>query len=436
MAMATNMAMAMAARPKRRINAMSRAQARLKKVQDRRSIRQWALRGASVLMIGALGVLGAVHSLAYRMRQDSPAFAHVLTPWDGRITAKLAEQLSTLAATPAERAESDRLAIDALAADPMAVSALATLGSNADVRGDTAKARRIFAYSERLSRRDLPTHLWAIEDAVKRNDIAGALRHYDFAMRTSSSASSILYPILGKAIDSADVRQQLTLVLKRQPAWAEGMLAYVASTGNDSGSLMALFSRLQRDRVPISAYINALVVQRLIALGAVQEAWQYYSQISPGSDRSQLRDPGFRKVLDHPTPFDWSVVTDNPGATASLQANGNSGLLDFSASTMAGGEVVHQMQLLPPGKYILEGVSENIAMPSGTHPYWSLVCTGGQELGRVEIPDSATNNGRFIGSFTVPSACASQSLKLIIRPTSDASSVAGQIGSVSLHPAK
>ena len=72
---------------------MSRAQARLKKVQDRRSIRQWALRGASVLMIGALGVLGAVHSLAYRMRQDSPAFAHVLTPWDGRITATLAEQL-------------------------------------------------------------------------------------------------------------------------------------------------------------------------------------------------------------------------------------------------------------------------------------------------------------------------------------------------------
>lgn len=436
MAMAMNMATAMAARPKRRINAMSRAQARWRKVKDRRSFREWTMRGTSAFMIGALSVVGALHSLAYRMRQDSPALAHVLAPWDGRITAELAAQLSAPGATPAELAESDRLAIDALATDPMAVSAVATLGSNAEIRGDTAKARRIFAYSERLSRRDLPTHIWAIEDAVKRNDIAGALRHYDFALRTSSSASSILYPVLGQAIDSPEVLQQLALVLRRQPAWAEGMLAYVASTSNDSGSLIALFSRLQREHVPVPAYINALVVRRLIALGAVREAWQYYNQISPASDRSQLRDPDFRKVLDHPTPFDWSVVADNPGAIASLQANGNSGLLDFSASTMAGGEVVHQMQILPPGKYILEGVSQNIAMPSGTHPYWSLVCTGGQELGRIEIPDSATNNGRFIGSFMVPSGCDSQSLKLIIRPTSDASGVVGQIKFVSLHPVK
>lgn len=86
----------------------------------------------------------------------------------------------------ARRREADRLARLALRQDPTAVAALATLGLNAQIRGDTNSARRYFAYSDKLSRRSLTTRLWAIEDAVARDDIPAALRNYDVALRTSA----------------------------------------------------------------------------------------------------------------------------------------------------------------------------------------------------------------------------------------------------------
>ncbi|MDT9096849.1 hypothetical protein RSW32_26335, partial [Escherichia coli] len=73
---------------------------------------------------------------------------------------------------------------------------------NAQLHGDVGAARRLFAYGQRLSRRDNSTQLWAIEDAVARNDIPDVLRHYDVALRTSPNLADILYPVLASA--SAD----------------------------------------------------------------------------------------------------------------------------------------------------------------------------------------------------------------------------------------
>ena len=67
------------------------------------------------------------------------------------------------------------------------------------VSGKESEARQLFHWSDRLSRRSLPTRLWLIQDAVDHGNVAGALRDFDIALRTTTDAQPILFPVLAKA---------------------------------------------------------------------------------------------------------------------------------------------------------------------------------------------------------------------------------------------
>jgi hypothetical protein len=426
------MAMAMGAMPRATVERMTKRRIRQSSRQFR-SPREWALRIASALVVGVAGYFSVAHSLAYTTRRASPELAYTLAPWDGRIAASFSEQLSGPDATPYQRMKSEHLASYALVRDPTAVEAVATLGINAHLRNDPSVARRFFTYSDRLSRRDLRTRLWAIEDAVARNDIPDVLRNYDIALRTSSYASGILYPVLGTAISNVDIRNQVARVLATKPSWGEGFLAYIASTAKNADATADLFIRLKQQGTAVAPYVSTLVVERLIAIGDVDKAWRYYAYLVPGSDRQHVRDPEFKQVNDRPTAFDWVPVVNDTGISASIQATENSGLFDFAASSTAGGEVLRQMQVLTPGTYLLEGISRNIEQQAISRPYWVLTCASGEELGRINLPNSAMSGGRFSGLVKVPSECAVQYLKLIVRPSNEVGGVTGQIDRLSLR---
>ena len=76
---------------------------------------------------------------------------------------------------PAARAEARSLARAALAArrDDRGPPGAASRIADSTPRGRATA--HLSAFAERMSRRDLPTQLWLIEERVRRNDIAGAL---------------------------------------------------------------------------------------------------------------------------------------------------------------------------------------------------------------------------------------------------------------------
>lgn len=408
--------------------------ARRRVTRPRRSATEWAVRGALAIAAAGLGYVSVAHSLAYRMRGNAPALAHALAPWDGRITALLSEQLSAPDATPADRRRADELARLALRQDPTAVAAVATLGINAQVRGDTATARRIFAYSEKLSRRDLRTQLWANEDAVARGDIRGALRNYDMALRTSRIAPDLLFPVLSKAIDDDEIRTELVRTLAARPAWSDSFTSYVAGNGPDTRAVARLFEALQRQKIALPAGAAPALVGRLLAEGHVDDAWRFYAALTPGTDRRVARDPDFTANLAAPTPFDWTPITDS-GVSATLQRGERGGIFDFAVPSNLGGPILRQTQLLPPGSYAIEGRSIGIEQADNALPYWTLTCPDGRELGRVVVPNSAQASGRFAGRFTVPAGCPVQQLVLVARPSEQLSGLTGQIDDIRLRPA-
>lgn len=399
-------------------------------IRQRRAPMEWAVRVVLALALAYLGAIVVVRSYAYAIRRSAPERAYDLAPRDGRIAAALSEQLSGPEATAADRRRADKVALLALRREPTAVQAVSTLGVDAVIRGDPATAKRWFGYAQLLSRRDLRTQLWGIEDAVARGDVPGALHHYDVALRTSRLAADLLFPVLTSAIADPKVRAAVGKVLSREPIWNDRFIDYAADHGSDPQTVALLFQDLARTPVTVPDQARAIVVQRLIAAGRYDQAWTYYASLHTGADRRRSRDPGFSASPGAPAPFDWMPVNDG-GITATI----GGGMVDFSAPSSVGGVMLRQIQMLPPGSYVLEGRSLEIEQPDDARPYWRLACLDDRELGRTEIPNSAQAGGRFAGRFMVPSNCPVQELTLVAQPTGSIGGLAGRIDAVALRPA-
>lgn len=401
----------------------------------RRSTTEWAVRALLAGAAAGIGWISAVHSSGYALRTADPARAHALAPTDGRVTAQLAQRLSGAEASPADRARADRLARRALRQDATAVAAVSTLGINAQIRGDTAGARRLFGYAGHLSRRDLQSQLWAVEDAVARGDVPGALRHYDLALRTSRRAADLLFPILASALAEPSVRRALVGALAAEPPWAASFVTYAAGNGPDPRATASLLLALRRAGVPVPEEAGAALIGTLTAGKFYEQAWAYYALTRSGVDRRRSRDPRFTADPAFPSPFDWTPI-DEGGVSVTIQTGDRGGLVDFSAPASVGGTLLRQLQLLPPGDYRLAGRSVGVTEPAETSPFWALTCADGRELGRIAVPNSTRANGVFAGRFTVPTGCPVQTLALVARPSDAVGGLSGRIDRAYLVPVR
>lgn len=398
--------------------------------RGRRSPSQWAARIVLAAIAAVLAYFTVTFSLAQAVMKAQPELAHNLAPYDGRITAALADALITADMRKEDRARSEALARLALRQDPMAVAAIPALGFGADLRGETATSRRLFTYAQKISRRNLKTQLWMIEDLVRREDVAGALSQYDTTLRVFPQVADILFPILAAASNDPEIRPELVKLLARKPVWADSFIIFAVARNPEPGSVPGLLNSLADAGAPVSQAARARAVDRLLNAKKLDEAWAYYAAMRPGVDRRRLRDPGFTADLGNPTQLDWILVGDG-AANATLQR----GLFDFNAPASAGGPLLQQTQLLPPGNYRLTGHSLGVEQPAGSKSYWVLVCQDGRELGRVALPSAADAKGVFSGTFGVPRECAVQTLALVAGSSDTASAPSIQIDRVTLSPA-
>ena len=395
--------------------------------------RSSAAKAATAILLLA-GVVLAGWSVTFSAAQiavrSNPSLAYRLAPYDGRITADFAESLVGEDATADDRRHADLLAREALRHDPTAVDAVTSLGLDAGFRGDMNGAQKFFSYAESLSRRDQKTQLWAIEYAVANGNIATALRHYDIVLRVRPTMSDLLFPVLTSAIGNPPVREALARTLAARPAWADRLVTFVATYSVDPRVGAQLLIDLKRRGSPVSQAAQASMIASLIARGGADAAWSYYSTLHPGSDRRRSRDSDFKAGLDAPSMLDWVPVNDN-GIISSI----HDGIFEFSTPPSVGGALLNQTQFLVPGNYVLTGESRGVS-DSDNPPYWTLMCQGGREIGRIGVPASAGAEGRFEGRVEVPTGCPVQILTLVAQPSDSASGLSGEVSRVQLAPAR
>ena len=396
---------------------------------------EWGVRIALACGIAVAGYYGTVFSVAQVAAKTQSESADAIVPYDGRLTAAHAATLITSNVTAAGGAEAAVLSRAALHRDPTAVTAAATLGVITLAQGDTAGAQRLLAYAQMLSRRNVQTQLWSIEDAVARGDVTSALRWYDITLRTKPEMGDVLYPVLTQASRDPTIRAALVLTLAGKPAWADSYIGYAAGQSDAPQNIAALFMELRAHGVVIPASAQASVVSILLNAGNIDQAWRYYAAMRPGADRNRARDPRFTAMLDTASAFDWTLPGGD-GIASSIQRMHDGGTFEFSAPASIGGPVLQQVQLLPAGTYRLAGHSDGIEQEVRALPYWALTCRNdGRELGRVTVPNSAPSGGLFAGTLTVPANCPAQTLTLFAQASDAIGGTSGQIDHVTLAPA-
>lgn len=396
-----------------------------------RTQKDWGRRIGLLVVAGLLGYWAIASSLAHTLVRIDPMRAHALMPSNGVIAAAYAQNEFTIRPSLEDDGEIANLARVALRSEPTAVEALSVLGFQAQLREEFQPSNRIFAYSDRLSRRQLRSRIWAIEQAVDRGDIQGALAQYDIALTTSSSAESMLFPVLGQAIAEPRVRSRLLKLLQDKPEWGASFVEYVARSGKNPVATMQFFREGQKTGLKVSEPAAANLINALVASGEVEPAWDYYKSLRPTARRSASRDPNFASSDPARTAFDWRPASD-PAISASILQDGQSGVLDFAVPSSTRGIAASQMQLLPRGRYALRGQVKLLETAEGAQPYWSVTCADGRELARADVPSTVSGPAEFGTRFSVPQGCPTQELVLNIRSTDDIGGVAGQISSASI----
>lgn len=368
------------------------------------------------------GAFATLDSLANVTARGAPAVAHQIAPWNGVVTNRAAERAFAVAPTADGQSPAARLAVDALHQDATSSEALMLLGLQAQLRGDRAGARAIFSHSTKLTRRELQARLWAIEDGAARGDLDEVLINYDIALRSSTQAQEILFPIMTSALGNALVRERVAGLLRASSIWREPFLRYASRTRSNPQEVAVFLRELDRARIPVKLEDRLGMVDALLETRASELAWQFYSAIDPQARRDHSRDPRFERAGKESSLFDWQL-----GEGASFQQGRTGAIVDFSVPSATSGTLLRQAQLLPPGRYALAGVSASVDQPERSRPFWSVTCEDGRELTQVPLENSPAGERAFRGTFTVPANCPGQMVSLIARSSDSIAGVAGQV---------
>jgi hypothetical protein len=318
--------------------------------------------------------------------------------------------------TPEKIDEAYRLAEAAVRASPVNVRAIRVLGLVATLRNNGRAAQRLFAFAESLSRRDLPTQLWLIEQAVQRNDIPVALLHYNRALRTNVEARGLLFPVLSAAASDPAIARPLGRILAARPEWWSLFAATMIATPESSPrSLTFLLQQVrlnpadQIDRPVLDAALSRLVTDR-----EYLNAHLLFLSVRPSRGAPPgVNDGGFETAPELP-PFDWGFL-EEADLSALREARENGYVLRLRSSQGRSGAVARQLLLLPAGQYRLSFVAGDVSANPASRPMVNLICAS--ETPRQLVQLNATGGARggqaAAAGFSVPAGgCAAQWLAI------------------------
>jgi hypothetical protein len=333
-----------------------------------------------------------------------------------------------------------QLAQAALRREPVNVQAVVALSTIAFLRNQPAVGRRLFTYSERLSRHDPTTQLWLIEDHVERGDVQGALVHYDRLMRVSPSFRPTLIPILVNAsADPAIVRPLATLLARRPNWWREATASLIFQTPAPATTLPILLRVLQlRHSIDFERALISGAMTRLASVGEFKQASALY--LASGgtrlSGRELVRNGGFEDPNRLP-PFEWELSnTDGRAAVVQSRSEGDGKALFLYVDQDSQGELAKQFLLLPPGRYRLQAQSGDIVGDQFQRPQISIRCatSDARLIVDLRLPASSDAGQGSRAEFTVGAGCPAQWISLTSGTGAEVQDSEPWVDSVSIQP--
>ncbi len=371
---------------------------------------------AAPLLWISIGVSG---TLSRSPEQNRIALS--LWPWGAK--PQITEASLIVAANPDDipATQIREIATAALMREPVNASAAKLMGLSYALENNAALARKYFQQSEVLSRRDLTAQLWLLEDAVSRDDVETALRHYDKALRTSKPIASTLFPILASALDDENVSDQVIALLQAKPLWSDRFLSFAIPKVEKASVLMEMVRKLDFDTSanPILAKKIVARLDEIEGSGAAYAAYQQLFLRDRNAFGSLLTNGDFSRIPDGSI-FDWRLRNGASAFARRESAGGGTYRLHLVERGERGGTLASQNTVLAPGTYVVKATAGGLQ--DGTQILRILVsCTDPTGSWRQRIDISVDPKpGSFSREISVPAGCVAQQFALGTPPARNA----------------
>lgn len=382
----------------------------------------------SVALVAATAVLR--FGVATSLSRHDPIEAAQIAPNDAAIAVAAARALSGKDTVHQSR-DVRRLIDVALArdvTDPTSIE-FKSLQSGAD--GNHRREARLFSLSDRVSRRSLPTRLWLIQHAVDRGDLVGALKNFNIALRTSTDAPAVLFPVLARASNDPTLAMPIAQLLDQPSDWRLPFLHYAITDGDAAAGIAAIVLRIRNRTWMTENEFDGALVAELVTEGLFTQASAVQDSFHPVPARNALvRDSSFADSTTR-YPFGWLFEQKGDiGAERSRIAGRTA--LTYQSLPGGVGPVGTQLLLLQPGSYRLKIRTASPPTDLTAPPLWTLTCAGDQGAQIALLNQPPARDSEASADFTVKPECVAQYLVLYLRESDVPAGQTGAISAVSI----
>lgn len=226
----------------------------------------------------------------------------------------------------------------AFIAEPVAPGAVAILALGEPGRGK----RKLMNEALLLSRRQPLVTAWMIADSGAREDMPALLNHYDTMLRTSSSAASVIIPVMADALANDNFVAPFASILAKQPPWADQFWGTVVGTPEAVGNAARLREMLYKPNKDEEMYYDAHLIRALVSNQQFEAAEALFRLLTRQKESPSLLKNGSFKEKPKYYPIDWQLFS-----TGEYGAVIRDGRLELSAIRNSGGLFVRQLVKLP-----------------------------------------------------------------------------------------
>ena len=382
-----------------------------------------ALAVAITVAMMALGWLIVRDAVVDQLVSSDPEAALRIDPRNAKALVAAAEL--DIAAKPARLDQAENRLKLAAEMAPLEAEVFSDLAQIALVRGDSARADRLFTLAAQRSRRVLAPEIWRLNRAAKARDYDTAWNALDAILRTQPGdvGAAVTQGVAGLASTPA-AQSSLVRLLATNPPWRTGFLTALSQSPSTIEAPVRLLALLARTNAPPSDAEVGAVTQGLVASGDYARAFNDWVQLLPAARLAALGDiyNGHFTKDGGDVVFNWTVAPDAQGLASLGSGDDGTGLRVTPVDRTS--PFVRQLLVLPEGRYDLKGkvrvADATSAQDEGL--VWSLRCAeGGAVLARSGPLKAADRWSGFSFGFVVPqSQCRGQWLELT-RPGSLAS---------------
>ena len=330
----------------------------------------------------------------------------------------LAEQQAKI---PASYLQAKQNALAALRAYPLEGRAYRVLGQLSEAEKKPQAAFEFYQKAARYSPRDVQSHLWLLNYALRTENADAAVAHLDTMLRIQPNLVQQLLPMIGGLAVHPISQASLINVLKQKPPWRSSAIDNLLSQADAAQRYALFFNRLTA--ATTGGLIEAEQLAWTRALNVSQQwslSYLNWASQLPAETQLKLGNLFNGSFEDEPLggEFDW-LFDRIPGASIdrafrdgavgemALRVNFDDRRVPFSS--------VRQTLVLPPGHYRLsgQGLPENLHTDLGL--VWIVECLGSGLSLAISEPwkGSSRQWQAFSMEFDIPaSQCPAQRLLL------------------------